>query len=141
MEVNPEDDDIINPLPVVPAAPQVQREMRQLESWEPVTVYEGRTCGQARELLEIAFVSAVTLGINEPKMFAEAMASPNCEKWLEAIKLDTQHAGLLIEPYDFTDMSDFQAFCDSDYSGDREKCLSITGYIIYLMGVAIAWKA
>ena len=51
-------------------------------------VYEGRTRGQARKLLEIAFLSAVTLGINEPKTFAEAMASPNREKWLKAIKLE-----------------------------------------------------
>ena len=55
--------------------------------------------------------------------------------------LDTKHVCLLIEPYDLSDMWDFQAFCYSDYSGDQEKCLSITGYIIYLMGVAIAWKA
>ena len=88
---DPEDKDIINPLPAVPVAPQVQQEMRRLELWEPVMVYEGRTCNQAHELLEIAFVSAFTLGINEPKTFAEAMASPNCEKWLKAIKLELQN--------------------------------------------------
>jgi hypothetical protein len=79
--VHNNDNDLINP-------PQVDRELRRIETWEPVTVYEGRTRGATRELSELAFVSAVTSDINEPKTFAEAMASPDKEKWLEAIKLE-----------------------------------------------------
>ena len=30
---------------------------------------------------------------------------------------------------------------DSDFSGDREKRLSVTGYIIYLLNVPIAWRS
>jgi hypothetical protein len=33
------------------------------------------------------------------------------------------------------------AYVDSDYAGDRENRRLITGYIIYLYGVPIAWKS
>jgi hypothetical protein len=33
------------------------------------------------------------------------------------------------------------AFVDSDYAGDSDNRRSITGYIIYFRGVAIAWKS
>jgi hypothetical protein len=36
---------------------------------------------------------------------------------------------------------ELKAFCDSDYCGDREKRLSVTGFIIYLLGAPIAWKS
>jgi len=34
-----------------------------------------------------------------------------------------------------------EAFCDSDYSGDRDTRLSMTGYIIHVLGVPVAWKS
>ena len=34
-----------------------------------------------------------------------------------------------------------EAMCDSDYSGDKDSRLSISGYVIWLMKVAIAWKS
>ena len=66
----------------------VEREMRRLETWEPTQVYEGRTRSETRELTDLAFIGAVTSGINEPKSFSEAMASPDKEKWLDAVKLE-----------------------------------------------------
>jgi hypothetical protein len=33
------------------------------------------------------------------------------------------------------------AYVDSDYTGDRENRRSITGYLVYLHGVPIAWKS
>mmetsp|Transcript_12593 Transcript_12593/g.18100 ORF Transcript_12593/g.18100 Transcript_12593/m.18100 type:complete len:87 (+) Transcript_12593:1447-1707(+) len=34
-----------------------------------------------------------------------------------------------------------RAYSDSDYSGDTEKRLSITGFIIFVMGVPVSWKS
>jgi hypothetical protein len=34
-----------------------------------------------------------------------------------------------------------EAFCDSDYAGDTETRHSVTGYVVFVMGVAIAWKS
>jgi hypothetical protein len=34
-----------------------------------------------------------------------------------------------------------KAFSDSDYAGDRDKRLSVTGLIIYVLGAPVAWKS
>jgi len=34
-----------------------------------------------------------------------------------------------------------EACCDSDYSGDCDTQLSMTGYIIRVLGVPVAWKS
>ena len=85
----------------------------------------------------------ISNAVRELSKVMDGATEGHMKSLLRCIKfvLDTKNAGLLIEPYDLTDIWNFQAFCNLDYSGDREKRLSITGYIIYLMGVAIAWKA
>ena len=34
-----------------------------------------------------------------------------------------------------------EAFCNSDYAGDSESRKSISGYVIYFCGCAVAWKS
>ena len=34
-----------------------------------------------------------------------------------------------------------KAFCDSDYAGDKDTRISVTGFIIYLNGAAISWRS
>ena len=57
--------------------------------------------------------------------------------------LDTKSMGLVMKP----NMGDnnliwkLKAFSDSDFSGDKERRHSISGYIIYLMDVPIAWRS
>jgi len=34
-----------------------------------------------------------------------------------------------------------KAYCDSDFAGDKEKRISVSGYCIYLMGCLVAWKS
>ena len=36
---------------------------------------------------------------------------------------------------------DMEAYCDSDYAGDKESRKSVTGYGVYLQGCLIAWKS
>jgi len=73
-------------------------------------------------------------------------ATPEAFKELKrAIKfvLDTKNYGLKIEP-----KADPKAlvwnmvcYCDSDYAGDRATQKSVSGFILFLMGVAILWRS
>jgi hypothetical protein len=56
--------------------------------------------------------------------------------------LDTKDYGLKIEPKisSSEDNWDIVIYTDSDYGGDKESRISVTGYIVYLLGVPICWK-
>jgi hypothetical protein len=51
---------------------------------------------------------------------------------------DTKNRGIRVKPNQETGCI---AYVDSDYAGERENRRSITGYLIYLCGVPIAWKS
>jgi hypothetical protein len=34
-----------------------------------------------------------------------------------------------------------EGFCDSDWAGDPEKRVSVTGFIIYLLNIPICWRS
>jgi hypothetical protein len=36
---------------------------------------------------------------------------------------------------------DLVSYCDSDWAGDAEARISVTGFIIYLLGVPICWRS
>ena len=59
--------------------------------------------------------------------------------------LDTPDYGLKIEPIvDNKDMNiewNLIVYSDSDWAGDKENRMSITGYIIFVHGVPITWKS
>ena len=71
-------------------------------------------------------------------------ASPAAYKeLLRVIKyvLDTKDLALKIEPITSkNNIWTLMAFSDSDFASDRETRISITGFILYLMGVIISWK-
>ena len=58
---------------------------------------------------------------------------------------ETRNLGLELKPnVKFTGQKlkwEMYGFSDSDYSGDRATRLSITGFIIYVLGVAVSWKS
>ena len=41
---------------------------------------------------------------------------------------------------DLNDEWSMKAFCDSDYAGDKDTRISVTGFIIYINGAAISWR-
>jgi hypothetical protein len=55
--------------------------------------------------------------------------------------LDTRDFGLKVEPKLQQDMWDMTIYTDSDWAGDKENRHSVTGYIMYLVGVPILWKS
>ena len=36
---------------------------------------------------------------------------------------------------------EMKAFCDSDFAGDKETRISVTGFVIYVMGALISWRS
>jgi hypothetical protein len=56
--------------------------------------------------------------------------------------LDTSYYGLKIQPTGLTDGHwTLQAYTDSDWAGDKDTRISVSGYIIYLLGVPISWRS
>ena len=58
--------------------------------------------------------------------------------------LDTKNRGLKIKP-DISllknDVWSMEMYSDSDFAGDKESRLSVSGFISYFMGVPISWKS
>jgi len=57
--------------------------------------------------------------------------------------LDTCDFGLKIEPknVNMSELWSVTVFCDSDYAGDADTRISVTGYCLFLMGVPVSWKS
>jgi hypothetical protein len=54
--------------------------------------------------------------------------------------IDTKTFCLKIRPESKVQNGNLQSFCDSDWVGDSEKRISITGFIVYLMNVPVCWR-
>ena len=56
--------------------------------------------------------------------------------------IDTRNKCLRFTP-DFDGEGDWQlkVFCDSDYAGDKDTRISVSGFIIYIGEVAVSWKS
>ena len=57
--------------------------------------------------------------------------------------LDTGECGLKIESVRIKNDENvnIEVYCDSDFAGDRDIRVSISGYIIYLCNVLVAWRS
>ena len=56
--------------------------------------------------------------------------------------IDTKDYGLKIEPK-LNGMTNWNMmmYTDSDYAGDKDTRISVTGYVLFLCGVPVAWKS
>ena len=66
------------------------------------------------------------------------------KKMLRVIKYvpDTKNLGLKIKPTEGRNTPwDLVCFSDSDYAGDPETRRSISGYVLYIKGVPVAWRS
>ena len=56
--------------------------------------------------------------------------------------IDTKNWKLKFAPeMDFDSEWKIVAYCDSDFAGDKQTRVSVTGYVIFVCGVPIAWKS
>jgi hypothetical protein len=56
--------------------------------------------------------------------------------------IDTKTFGLKVQPkFDNNLGWNLKIFCDSDWAGDPETRVSVTGFIIYLLNVPICWHS
>jgi hypothetical protein len=54
---------------------------------------------------------------------------------------DTKTFCLKIRPRNKIKNWILHVFCDSDWAGDSEKRISVTGFIVYLMNVQVCWRS
>ena len=64
------------------------------------------------------------------------------KQMLRAIKyvIDTRNTVLKLKPEKKDLMWNFKCLCDSDYAGDKDTRLSLTGYCVYVNDCLISWK-
>lgn len=83
---------------------------------------------------------------NPVRELSKSMDGANMAAYKELLRvikfvLDTKQYGLKVKPKGNIDNWDMKMYCDSDYAGDKESRISITGFILYLMDVPISWKS
>jgi hypothetical protein len=55
---------------------------------------------------------------------------------------DTKTFGLKVQPRLCNNLGwDLKIFCDSNWAGDSETRMSVTGFIIYLLSIPICWHS
>jgi hypothetical protein len=55
--------------------------------------------------------------------------------------IDTKKFCLQIKPEFKGENWSLRVFCDSDWAGDSETRISVTGFILYLMNVPVCWRS
>ena len=64
------------------------------------------------------------------------------KQMLRAVKyvINTKNRMLKFIPENKGEKWEFKCMCDSDYAGDKDNRLTVTGYCIYLNGCLVSWK-
>jgi len=84
--------------------------------------------------------------VRELSKVLDCASDASMKELLRVVKyvLDTKNYGLKIAPVKSEQsgkLLSLVGFCDSDYAGDKQTRLSISGFIIFLCGVPIAWRS
>jgi len=85
--------------------------------------------------------------VNPLRELSKVLDCPTEVAWKEQHRLikfvlDTKEYGLKVEPTieEFNKLWTITVFLDSDYTGDSDTRISVTGFCIFLLGVPIVWK-
>ena len=82
---------------------------------------------------------------NSVRKLLKVLDEPSVEEFHEILcttnyVFNTHYFGLKFKPTDDTDnVWILQVYSDSDYTGDKDTCLSIGGYVLYIGGVLDVW--
>jgi hypothetical protein len=83
---------------------------------------------------------------NDVRELAKCMDKATKGTYLEMLRLvkfviDTKNFCLRIRP-EFKEKNwSLRVFCDSDWAGDSDTRISVTGFILYLMNVPVCWRS
>jgi len=124
------------------------RVVRVLEDWQEISKEDQKIYRSAvGTLLYLLKYSRPCLA-NPLRELSKALdgASQGTFKELKRVikfVLDTADYGLKIEPVERAagEPWSLTVFSDSDYAGDTETRISVTGFCVFLMGVPISWKS
>ena len=83
---------------------------------------------------------------NSVRELSKALDGATGHAWKELFRvmkfvMGSKDLGLKICPNMEEPMWNLKVYTDSDYAGDKDTRKSVTGYVIYLQGVAISWKS
>jgi hypothetical protein len=83
---------------------------------------------------------------NVVRELAKCMDKATKGTYLEMLRvvkfvIDTKNFCLQIKPKFKGENWILRVFCDSDWAGDSEKRISVTGFILYLMNVPVCWRS
>jgi len=83
---------------------------------------------------------------NVVRELSKCMDGASMGTYLELLRvikfvLDTENFCLKIRPKIDDSTWNLKVFCDSDWAGDPETRISVTGFIIYLQGAPVCWRS
>jgi len=125
-----------------------QRIVRVLEDWQKISKEDQKTYHSAVGTLLYLLKYSRSCLANLLHKLSKALdgASQGTFKELKRVikfVLNMADYGLKIEPIKRAtgEPLSLTVFSDSDYAGDAETRISITGFCVFLMGVPISWKS
>ena len=84
---------------------------------------------------------------NPVRELSKVLDRPNLAAMIEMKRitkfvLDTANHGLKIEPQKMTEEKwILKVYTDSDWAGDKDTKISVSGYVLFLMNVPILWRS
>jgi hypothetical protein len=128
-----------------PSAPG-EAVMRPQDKSEPISEEDQKTCrsgvGVSLHLVKHSRPDASN-SVRELAKVLDGATEAHVKSLLRTVKfaLDARNKSLAMKPTEWNLIWQLIAHCDSDCSGDRDARLSVTGFIICLLGAPIAWKS
>ena len=83
---------------------------------------------------------------NAVQELSKVLDEPSATAYMEMLRLtkyvlETRYFGLKIQPSMQDDVWVLYVYSDSDYGGDKDSCISVGGYVLYVCGVPVSWSS